>query len=137
MYFFNQTLLDAVGWCFCDRGGTGQRQPTGVGWPPQMFYSVCMDGVVVHMAPVDRCTVYVMIVLLLCFQLVSQEAMLSMIPQYGLLVELDKNGKVISTLHDPTGKQVPAVSEAEEKDGVLYLGSYDLPFLSRVYLHRK
>ena len=89
------------------------------------------------MAPVDRCTVYVMIVLLLCFQLVSQEAMLSMIPQYGLLVELDKNGKVISTLHDPTGKQVPAVSEAEEKDGVLYLGSYDLPFLSRVYLHRK
>lgn len=72
-----------------------------------------------------------------CFQLVSQEAMVSMIPKHGLLLELDKDGKVIRTLHDPTGKQVPAVSEAEEKNGVLYLGSYYLPYLSRVYLERK
>ena len=72
-----------------------------------------------------------------CFQLVSQEAMVSMIPKHGLLLELNKDGKVIRTLHDPTGKQVPAVSEAEEKNGVIYLGSYNLPYLSRVYLERK
>jgi hypothetical protein len=58
-----------------------------------------------------------------------------MIPKYGLLVELDKDGNIIQSLHDPTGT-ISSVSEADEKDGVLYLGSHNLPFLSRVFLHR-
>ncbi|XP_070180332.1 adipocyte plasma membrane-associated protein-like [Littorina saxatilis] len=70
-------------------------------------------------------------------KLVSQETMMSLIPKHGLLVELNKDGQIVRTLHDPTGKQIPAVSEAEEKDGVLYLGSYYLPYLSRVYLNKK
>lgn len=69
-------------------------------------------------------------------KLVSQEAMMSMIPKYGLLIELDAQGQIIRSLHDPSGQVVPAVSEADEKDGVLYLGSYYLPYLSRLYLHR-
>lgn len=57
-----------------------------------------------------------------------------MIPKYGLAIEINEDGKIIRSLHDPTGQVVPAVSEIEDKDGVLYLGSYNLPFLSRLYL---
>lgn len=69
-------------------------------------------------------------------QLLSQEALISMIPRYGLLLEMNSEGKIIQTFHDPSGQVVPDVSEAEDKDGVLYLGSYSQPFISRLYLRR-
>lgn len=56
--------------------------------------------------------------------------------KYGLVVELDKNGQIVRSLHDPTGTKIPAVSEVEDNDDVLYLGSFNLPYLSRVYLKR-
>lgn len=67
-------------------------------------------------------------------KLLSQETIIQMIPKYGLAIEINEDGKIIRSLHDPTGQVVPAVSEIEDKDGVLYLGSYNLPFLSRLYL---
>ncbi|KAL8615676.1 hypothetical protein ACOMHN_034826 [Nucella lapillus] len=70
-------------------------------------------------------------------KLVPEDVMRALIPKHGLLVELDKGGNIIRSLHDPQGHRVPAVSEASEKDGVLYLGSYYLPYLSRVFLARK
>lgn len=62
--------------------------------------------------------------------------MMSLLPKYGLLLEVDKEGRIIKSFHDPTGETVPSVSEAEEHNGVLYLGSYYLPFLSRFYLYK-
>ncbi|XP_025105912.1 adipocyte plasma membrane-associated protein-like isoform X2 [Pomacea canaliculata] len=66
----------------------------------------------------------------------SQNLMMSLLPKYGLLLEVDKEGRIIKSFHDPTGETVPSVSEAEEHNGVLYLGSYYLPFLSRFYLYK-
>ena len=70
-------------------------------------------------------------------QLVSQEAMMALIPQHGLLIELDREGRITQSLHDPDGMHTPAISEAVEDDGVLYLGSYYLPYISKVNLAGK
>ncbi len=43
--------------------------------------------------------------------------------RYGLVVELDGNGKIIGSFHDPDGK-VAYVTSAMERQGVLYLGSH-------------
>ncbi len=57
-----------------------------------------------------------------------------MTPKYGLIIELDSQGHIIRSLHDATGATFPAASEVQEHDGVVYLGSYFLPFLGRLDL---
>ncbi len=52
---------------------------------------------------------------------------------YGLIVELDKNGQILRSLHDPTGQVIPSVSVVEDDAGTLYLGSYYSPFIGKVY----
>jgi len=51
---------------------------------------------------------------------------------YGLLLELDQDGAVSRSLHDPSGTVIGAVSEVEDVDGVLYLGSYKAPFIGKL-----
>ncbi|XP_045172288.2 adipocyte plasma membrane-associated protein-like isoform X2 [Mercenaria mercenaria] len=63
----------------------------------------------------------------------SQEMIMKMVPSYGLVVELNEYGHIVRTLHDPSGKVIPSVSEVEDTGTVLYLGSYNLPFLSKLY----
>ena len=60
-----------------------------------------------------------------------------MVPKYGLVLEMDAQGNIIGSLHDQTGTTMPAVSEVREVDGVLYFGSYFLPFLGRTDLSGK
>ncbi|CAL1547475.1 unnamed protein product [Lymnaea stagnalis] len=67
----------------------------------------------------------------------TMEQILQMSEKYGMVIELDTSGKIIRTLQDPTGQKVAAVSEAMERDGYLYLGSFDQPYVSRVALSDK
>ncbi|XP_060069012.1 adipocyte plasma membrane-associated protein-like [Ylistrum balloti] len=67
-------------------------------------------------------------------KLLSQEMIMRFIPKYGLVIEVSADGKILRSLHDPTGEVIPSVSEVEDKNGVLYLGSYGLPYMSRLYL---
>ncbi|OWF53760.1 adipocyte plasma membrane-associated protein-like [Mizuhopecten yessoensis] len=67
-------------------------------------------------------------------KLFSQDMIMRFVPKYGLVIEVSAEGKILRSLHDPTGKVIPSVSEVEDKDGVLYLGSYNLPYMSRLYL---
>ena len=53
---------------------------------------------------------------------------------YGLLLEINQDGEIIRSLHDPSGGNIPAVSEVEDINGVLYLGSYFSPFIGRLDL---
>ncbi|XP_064623449.1 adipocyte plasma membrane-associated protein-like [Lineus longissimus] len=64
-------------------------------------------------------------------KLMSQELFMKVATRssYGLLVELDKNGKIIRSFHDRSGFFVPSVSEVAEHNGTLYLGSFYLPYL--------
>ncbi|XP_031676690.1 adipocyte plasma membrane-associated protein [Oncorhynchus kisutch] len=52
-----------------------------------------------------------------------------LLPRYGLVLELDGEGEVLGSLHDPTGSLTWAVSDVFSHQGRLYLGSTDLPFL--------
>ena len=42
---------------------------------------------------------------------------------YGLVLALDEQGKIIQSLHEPTGKHLKEITSAREYGGYLYLGS--------------
>ena len=73
---------------------------------------------------------------LLYFQLLSQETLMTLgVSSYGLVVELDSQGQIIRSLHDPHGSSIPSVSSVIEdpfSDGTLLLGSYDAKFIGYV-----
>ena len=50
---------------------------------------------------------------------------------YGLVVHLDGDGRVLSSLHDPSGERFPFVTSVEEYRGVLYLGSVESDAVGR------
>jgi len=52
---------------------------------------------------------------------------------YGIVAELNDEGKVVDTYQDPTG-HTGWLSEAMEWDGYLYLASFANPFLARIPL---
>lgn len=41
---------------------------------------------------------------------------------YGLAIEIDEDGTILRSLHDPSGAQVQQVTAVHERDGTLYLG---------------
>ena len=57
-------------------------------------------------------------------------------PNYGLVLELDRSGRITRSFHDPTGSVVPGhISEVYDDGGrLLYLGSYQSPFLGKLKL---
>ena len=72
--------------------------------------------------------------MLLQFNLLHWMIALGLIPQHGLVLELDKDGQVIRSLHDVGGETTRATSHILELDNSLLIGSYDAPFLVRVEL---
>ncbi|XP_013792746.2 adipocyte plasma membrane-associated protein-like, partial [Limulus polyphemus] len=55
----------------------------------------------------------------------------SLMPRYGMVVELDKKGKIIRSLQSSDG-QVAMLSEVLEHNGNLYIGSFINPFLLKL-----
>ena len=49
---------------------------------------------------------------------------------HGLVVKYSPEGKLLQILEDSQGKVVKAISEVEEKDGKLWMGSVLMPFVS-------
>ncbi|ESO96507.1 hypothetical protein LOTGIDRAFT_115667, partial [Lottia gigantea] len=68
-------------------------------------------------------------------KVLSMDLIKKVVPKYGLLIEVNSEGKIVRSLHDPTGEKIPAISEAEEHNGVIYLGSYNLPYISKLYVN--
>lgn len=50
--------------------------------------------------------------------------------QRGVIVKYSPEGKLLQILEDSEGKVVRAVSEVEEKDGQLWIGSVLMPFIA-------
>jgi hypothetical protein len=46
-------------------------------------------------------------------------------PNYGLVVEYDLNGRVVRSWHDPEGKHIKSVSCVTQNNGKLYLGTFE------------
>jgi len=61
-------------------------------------------------------------------------AMLPKPAPYGLVIELDADGKVLRSMHDTTGATFATVTSAEELDGKLYLGTLHAPRIGRLAL---
>ncbi|WP_371879554.1 SMP-30/gluconolactonase/LRE family protein [Nannocystis punicea] len=53
---------------------------------------------------------------------------------YGLAIEIDEDGKVLQSLHDPSGAAVHQVTSVHERDGALYLGHLHRDRISKVPL---
>jgi Strictosidine synthase len=57
-----------------------------------------------------------------------------LLPTYGLVLVVDEDGRVVESLHDPKGKNVKMVSEAQRHpiSGDILMGSHSNPFLGRL-----
>ena len=53
---------------------------------------------------------------------------------YGLIIEVNQDGTILRSFHDPTGSVIPAISEVEDHGKVLYLGSFFAPFIAKLDL---
>lgn len=53
---------------------------------------------------------------------------------YGLAIEIDEDGKILQSLHDPSGETVHQVTSVHERDGVLYFGHLHRDRISKVAL---
>ncbi|CAF1070278.1 unnamed protein product [Didymodactylos carnosus] len=49
--------------------------------------------------------------------------------RHGLVIEVDNNGQILRSLHDPEGINIPSTSQVTEYNGYLYFGSYYLPYI--------
>lgn len=54
---------------------------------------------------------------------------------HGMAVKYSREGKILEILEDSEGKVVKAVSEVEEKDGKLWIGSVLMSFIAVYELH--
>ncbi|KAI6230949.1 Adipocyte plasma membrane-associated protein [Aphelenchoides besseyi] len=52
-------------------------------------------------------------------------------PSYGLAIELDLNGTIVRSYHDPDGR-ISDISQVSEHNGFLYLGSFHGDFIAKV-----
>ncbi|XP_041469519.1 adipocyte plasma membrane-associated protein-like [Lytechinus variegatus] len=65
-------------------------------------------------------------------KVIDPTQIVNLMPQYGLIIELNQEGEIVQSLHDPTGKIVPSVSEVLDTGKALYLGSYHAPYLLKL-----
>lgn len=49
-----------------------------------------------------------------------------------MVIELNKDGEIINSLHDPTGEVIDSVSEVLDTGDALYFGSFNSPFLAKL-----
>ena len=58
-----------------------------------------------------------------------------LLPPHAMVLELDKDGHVVRSLHDKGGHLTPSTSHILEREGgELLIGSYLKPFLVKVQL---
>lgn len=55
-------------------------------------------------------------------------------PKHGLLVELNENGQITRSFHDPTASVISGISEVHDDGDVLYFGSFKSPFVGKLVL---
>ena len=54
-----------------------------------------------------------------------------------ILVQFNNNGEIIRTLQDPSGAVVKTISEVHDHNGLLYIGSYNAPYLGKLDLREQ
>ena len=49
-----------------------------------------------------------------------------------MIIELDQKGKIVQSLHDPTGEMVSSISSVLDTGDALYLGSEDKNYILKI-----
>ena len=49
--------------------------------------------------------------------------------EYGIILNISEEGKVLSSIYDTTGKVIPEAGAVKENNGVLYIGGDFIPFI--------
>ncbi|BFY98210.1 hypothetical protein BsWGS_01250 [Bradybaena similaris] len=66
------------------------------------------------------------------YRMMSLQTIRDMFTKWGIIVELDARGRVLTTLHDPTGSTLSTISEVNEYGGVLNIGSHLVNYMVRI-----
>ncbi len=53
---------------------------------------------------------------------------------YGLVLEVDEQGRIVRSLHDPGGRRLTQITTAREHEGRLYLGTLEKAWIGRLTL---
>jgi len=54
--------------------------------------------------------------------------------KHNLILELNENGQVVRSLHDPNGSTISDVSEIHDEGDALWFGSYKSNFIGKLDL---
>ncbi|XP_038072571.1 adipocyte plasma membrane-associated protein-like [Patiria miniata] len=63
---------------------------------------------------------------------IDAETLTSWLPKYGMILELDQQGQIIQSLHDPTGEVVSSASSVLDTGDALYVGSADNNYIVKI-----
>lgn len=58
--------------------------------------------------------------------------MVSLAPKDGMIIEYDEKGEKIRALYDLGADVISSVSEVLDLGSMLYLGSFEAPYLARI-----
>lgn len=64
-----------------------------------------------------------------CLSLRLDEVIIGLHRKCHYRLQVDEQGQVLQSLHDPTGKHAFSISAVHEHDGKLYLGSLAAPYM--------
>ena len=79
------------------------------------------------------CNVFLFVLLSFLKQFLDPASLIPYIPKYGLAIEVNADGDVIGSVHDPTGETVSSTSEILALDETtIIVGSFHAPFLLRI-----
>ncbi|KAF8784500.1 Adipocyte plasma membrane-associated protein like [Argiope bruennichi] len=67
------------------------------------------------------------------YKLNRGDYILSMFPRHGIVIEFSENGQILRSFHSPDGR-ISDLSEVQEHEGYLYLGSFVNRYLGRLRL---
>lgn len=56
------------------------------------------------------------------------------LPKHSIIVELDMDGKMVSSLQDPTAYKIATVTDVFEYNENIYIGSFEAPFIGKLSL---
>ncbi|MFN0048839.1 MAG: SMP-30/gluconolactonase/LRE family protein [Cytophagales bacterium] len=54
--------------------------------------------------------------------------------KFGMVMNISESGKILNTLFDPTGIEMPEAGAVKEQNGFLYIGGDNLPFVAKYKL---
>ena len=54
-----------------------------------------------------------------------------------MLIEVDRQGNILRTLQDLLGERLTLMSQVEDDAGILYVGSFQSPYVGKVDTRKK